>query len=58
MATTTKTPKNPEVEKIERQLVAMTKQVAELARRIQYLERENSRRKSEVTQIAGHINKR
>jgi regulator of replication initiation timing len=50
--------KTSEVEKLEQQLALLTRQVIDMAKRIQYLERENSRRRGEVGQIAGHLNRK
>jgi hypothetical protein len=49
---------DPKFVLLEKQLNAALKQVAELAKRVNYLERENSRRRGEVGQIAGHLNRK
>lgn len=49
---------DPKIAQLERNLQQLTQQVSDLTRRVNYLERENSRRKSEVTQIASVLNKR
>ena len=52
------TNKDPAVTQLEEKLNLALRQLAELAQRVNYLERENSRRKSEVNQIASHLNKK
>jgi hypothetical protein len=51
-------PLDPKLVLLERQLTAAIKQVAELNKRLTYLERENARRRGEVGQIAGHLNRK
>jgi hypothetical protein len=51
-------PLDPKIALLERQLTAAVKQVAELNKRLTYLERENARRRGEVGQIAGHLNRK
>jgi cell division protein FtsB len=46
------------ITKIEQQVAQLIKQNQELDRRVQFLERENNRRKSETSQIAAAVNKR
>lgn len=43
---------------LEQQLNKLVQQVAELNRRVQFLERENSRRRSEVNQMSSAINRK
>lgn len=43
---------------MEQQLAKLTQQVSELNRRVQFLERENTRRRSEVNQMASAINRK
>jgi hypothetical protein len=43
---------------LEQQLARANQQLVELNRRLQYLERENARRRGEVGQIAGHLNRK
>ena len=49
---------DPKIAQLERYLQQLTQQIADLTRRINYLERENSRRKSEMTQVASVLNNR
>jgi hypothetical protein len=49
---------DPKITLLEQQLARASQQLVELARRIQYLERENARRKNEVGQVASVINRR
>jgi hypothetical protein len=49
---------DPKIALLEQQLTRATQQLVELTRRIQYLERENARRRGEVGQIAGHLNRK
>jgi regulator of replication initiation timing len=49
---------DPKFVLLEKQLNAALKQVAELNKRLTYLERENARRRGEVGQIAGHLNRK
>ena len=49
---------DPKFVLLEKQLNAALKQVAELVKRVNYLERENARRRGEVGQIAGHLNRK
>lgn len=58
MITKTNQPLDPKIALLERQLTAAVKQVAELNKRLTYLERENARRRGEVGQIAGHLNRK
>jgi|APGre2960657423_1045063.scaffolds.fasta_scaffold24223_3 hypothetical protein len=58
MITKTNQPLDPKLVLLERQLTAAVKQVAELNKRLTYLERENARRRGEVGQIAGHLNRK
>ena len=46
------------IKKVEQLIEKLIKQNQELSQRISLLERENSRRRSEVTQIASAINRR
>ena len=46
------------IKKLEQQVVQLIKQNQELNRRISLLERENNRRRGEVSQIASAINRR
>lgn len=50
-------PSNQQIAQLELQLKKLSKQVLELNTRVQYLERENTRRKNEVSQIASAVNK-
>jgi regulator of replication initiation timing len=43
---------------LEQQLNKLVQQVAELNRRVQFLERENNRRKMETNQITSAINRK
>jgi hypothetical protein len=43
---------------LEQQMNKLVQQVADLTRRVQFLERENSRRRSEVNQMASAINRK
>jgi regulator of replication initiation timing len=53
------TPQNNDfkIAQLEQQLHQALRQLADLSQRVSYLERENSRRKSEVGQIASAINR-
>ena len=51
-------PSDQKILQLEQQLQMALRQLAELAQRVNYLERENSRRKSEVFQISSVINRR
>jgi cell division protein FtsB len=43
--------------KLEQQVAQLIKQNQELSRRVQFLERENSRRRGETSQIAAAVNR-
>lgn len=58
MITKMNQPLDPKFVLLEKQLNAAVKQVAELNKRLTYLERENARRRGEVGQIAGHLNRK
>jgi len=45
------------IEKQEKQLALLSRQVVELEKRVRYLERENSRRKTETSQITNALRK-
>jgi len=46
------------ITKLEQQVAQLIKQNQELSRRVSLLERENNRRRGEVSQIASAINRR
>jgi hypothetical protein len=52
------TPKDPERIKLEQQLARLEQVVKILAGKVSYLERENSRRKDNINNIAQHINRK
>lgn len=43
---------------LEQQVKTLIKQLSEVNQRLNFLERENNRRRSDITQIAAAINKR
>jgi outer membrane murein-binding lipoprotein Lpp len=49
--------KDPHLAKLEKQLATLEMVVKQLSARVQFLERENNRRKQEVTQIANLLRK-
>jgi hypothetical protein len=49
---------DPKIALLEKQLTTALRQVSELGKRVNYLERENARRRGEVGQIAGHLNRK
>ena len=52
------TPKNPQVEKLEQTIKELERVVKILAGKISYLERENTRRKDNINNIAQHITRK
>jgi prefoldin subunit 5 len=46
---------NKRIEKLENQLQSASKQLTELNKKIRYLERENSRRKTEMNQVVSAL---
>lgn len=46
------------IAKLEQQVAQLIKQNQELNQRVQFLERENSRRRGETSQIAAAVNRR
>lgn len=46
------------ITKLEQQVAQLIKQNQELNQRVQFLERENSRRRGETSQIAAAVNRR
>jgi outer membrane murein-binding lipoprotein Lpp len=49
--------KDPQQAKLEKQLATLEMVVKQLSARVQFLERENNRRKQEVNQIANSLRK-
>ena len=49
---------DPKITQLEQLVKQLQRQLTELNQRIQYLERENSRRKNESSQMANAINKK
>jgi regulator of replication initiation timing len=49
---------DPKISQLEQLVQQMKRQMTELNQRIQYLERENSRRKNESSQMANAINRK
>ena len=50
--------KDPNYVKLEKQLAQLEQVVRMLGAKVAYLERENTRRKSEMNQIANHLNRK
>jgi outer membrane murein-binding lipoprotein Lpp len=51
------TSKDPLQAKLEKQVATLELAVKQLSSRVQFLERENNRRKQEVNQISSHLRK-
>lgn len=51
------TPEDTKIQKLEEENKKIVRAVAELLRKVSYLERENSRRKVEVSQIVNKLRK-
>ena len=49
---------NPKIALLEQQLQQLQRQLAELNQRVLFLERENNRRRSDLTQVASAINRK
>jgi len=52
------TPKDPQIEKLEKRINELERVVKILAGKISYLERENTRRKDNINNIAQHITRK
>ena len=52
------TNKDPQQAKLEKQIATLELVVKQLSSRVQFLERENNRRKQDVNQIGNHLRKK
>jgi peptidoglycan hydrolase CwlO-like protein len=50
-------PKDQHITKLEQQVKQLTQALQVIVRKVEFLERENNRRKQEVNQISSHLRK-
>ena len=50
-------PKDQKIVKLEQQVTHLTQALQVIGRKVEFLERENNRRKMEVNQISSHLRK-
>jgi regulator of replication initiation timing len=50
-------PKDQKIVKLEQQITQLTQALQVIGRKVEFLERENNRRKMEVNQISSHLRK-